>query len=73
MKTNIIGLKELREKTKEYLARIGAGQSFIVVRKSHPLFKISPIDEAEDLWEEVVDFTKLKKGGISFSDILARL
>lgn len=73
MKKSIIGLKELREKTDEYIAQVKRGKSFIVARKSQPIFKISPPDEDSDLWEEVVDFTKIKKGGIPIEDLLSRL
>ncbi|HRZ30129.1 MAG TPA: type II toxin-antitoxin system Phd/YefM family antitoxin [Candidatus Paceibacterota bacterium] len=73
MMTKIIGLKELRENTDTYLAQIKRGHSFLVLRRSEPVFKISPIDEAEELWEEVIDFTKIKKGGVALDQILARL
>jgi len=46
----------------EYAQKVKKGQSFMVFKKSKPLFKISPIDE--EYWEEVIDFTKIKKGGI---------
>ena len=71
--TKIIGLKDLRENTDTYLAQIKKGHSFLVLRRSEPVFKISPIDEAEELWEKVIDFTKIKKGGVSLDKILARL
>ena len=70
---NIVGLKELRENTENYVAQIKKGKSFIVIRRSEPLFKISPLEEAEELWETVVDFTKIKKGGIEIGKILSRL
>jgi len=68
---NIIGLKSLRENMKEYAQKVKRGHSFLVFRKSKPLFKISPIKE--DFWEEVIDFTKIKKGGIDIKDLLERL
>ena len=71
--TKIIGLKDLRENTDTYLAQIKKGHSFLVLRRSEPVFKISPADEAEEVWERVIDFTKIKKGGVPFSQILARL
>jgi prevent-host-death family protein len=71
----IVGLKELRENTATYVSQVKKGKSFIVVRKSKPLFKISPIDDEDDkgLWEAVVDFTKIKKGGVPILDLLSRL
>ncbi len=69
---NIVGLKELREQTENYITQINKGRSFIVVRKSKPLFKISPVEEAEEFWETMIDFTKIKKGGVSIKDLLSR-
>ena len=68
---NIINLKSLRENMQEYAQKVKKGQSFMVFKKSKPLFKISPIDE--EYWEEVIDFTKIKKGGISLKELLQRL
>ena len=45
----------------------------MVVRKSKPVFKISPPDEDNDLWETVIDFTKIKRGGVKLGDVLSRL
>lgn len=72
--SNIIGLKELRQNMPHYAQKVQKGQSFIVVKQSKPLFKISPLDQPEDeRWEEVIDFTKIKKGGVKLDEILARL
>jgi prevent-host-death family protein len=57
----IIGLKELRENVDKYVARVKNGESLIVVRRSDPLFKITPVDEGE--WEKVIDFIKFIKVG----------
>ncbi len=73
MKTHILGLKELRENMQKYASRVEKGDSFIVVKKSKPLFKISSIDEDEGLWETVIDFTKIRKGGIPAEELLAKL
>ena len=68
---NIISVKKLRENLAVYADQIKKGQSFIVFKKSEPLFKLSPIEG--DMWEEVIDFTKIKKGGVNVGDLLARL
>ena len=73
MKKSIVGLKELRQNINRYIAQVEKGSSFIVVRKSRPVFRISPADEAAELWEPVIDFTKIKKGGVSAKDILKAL
>ena len=68
---NIVNLKNLRENMQEYAQKVQRGQSFIILKKSKPLFKISPIEEGP--WEEVIDFTKIKKGGVNLKELLKRL
>lgn len=68
----IIGLKEFRRGVDEVVRGIHQGRSYIVLRRSKPLFRLSPIDEDQE-WEEVVDFTKLRRGGVSIKDLLSRL
>ncbi len=70
---NIIGLKELRQKMSQYAQKVKKGHSFIVVKQSKPIFKITPLTGEYDNWETVADFTKIKKGGIEIKDILSRL
>ncbi len=70
---NIVGLKELRENIDAFITQVNKGRSFIVVRKSKPVFKLSPIVEEETDWETVVDFTRVKKGGVKIKDLLLRL
>ena len=68
----IVGLKELREHMGEYVAAVGKGKSFTVVRRSRPIFKITPVDAwgDEGVWETVADLSKNKKGGISAAEVL---
>lgn len=74
MKNNaIVGLKELRENLESYISKVKEGSSFIVVKKSKPVFRISPPEEDASMWEPVIDFTKIKKGGIPIADLLSRL
>jgi len=68
---NIIGLKELRENLGTYEKLVKAGRSFVVMKRSKPIFTIGPVEDAE--WETVIDFTKLRKGGISATELLDRL
>ncbi len=72
MLQNIVGLKELRENMDIYINKINKGDSFLVLKKSKPIFKISPADES-DIWEPAIDFTKIKKGGVGIEEILSRL
>lgn len=66
-----VGLKELRQNIDKYAKKVRAGQSFIVMRKNEELFKITPLNEGK--WEEVIDFTKIQKGGVDIDDLLKRL
>ena len=67
---NIVGLKELRQNIEKYAARVQKGESLIIMRRSKPLFRITPV---EDEWETVVDFTKIRKGGVPLEELLSRL
>lgn len=75
MRNSILGLKELRENTENYISQVKKGKSFVVVRRSKPIFKITPIDDFGDegIWENVVDFTKFNKNGITAKNLLKRL
>jgi len=68
----IIGVKELRENLESYVNKINKGMSFTVVKRSKPVFNITPI-EVDENWEEVVDFTKIRKGGVKIDEILSRI
>ena len=72
MKTNIIGLKDLRENMEEYISNVKKGKSYLVVRKSKPVFKISSPDEEEG-WERVIDFTGVARGGVDGRVVLGHL
>lgn len=73
MAKKVIGLKELRENADAYISKVSRGDSFIVVRRSRPVFKISPVDDESELWETIVDFTKINKGGVELKELLSRL
>jgi len=69
MKTNIIGLKEFRQNAESFIKRVNKGESFTVLKRSNPVFKITAV-ENEEMWETVADFTEIKKEGIPAMDIL---
>jgi len=71
----IIGLKKLRENIDEYIAEVKKGRSFIVVRKSKPVFKLTPLDVWGDdgLWETVINFKKIKKSGVPIGGVISAL
>lgn len=74
-KTNLIGFKELRENADKYILAVSKGKSFTVLRRSKPIFNITPVDEwgDEGLWESVVDFRDKKGKGIKSGDLLKML
>ncbi len=77
MKTSekIIGVKALRENLEKYISGAGKGYSYLVVRRSKPVFRVVPVDEwgDEGRWETVVDFTKIRKGGVPAGEVLKQL
>ena len=73
--SKIIGLRELRENTDKYIDQVSLGKSFTVVRRSRPIFNISPVDEwgDEGVWRTAFDFTKVRKGGIPVEELRSML
>ncbi len=73
-KEKIIGLRELRENTDTYITKVGRGESFLVIRRSKPIFRLShPEADEESGWETVVDFTKIRPGGVPVDEVLKEL
>lgn len=78
MKTTekIIGLKNLRENMEKYIGEVSRGKSFVVVRRSVPVFKVAPaVDEwgDEGTWETLLDLTKGSDKSISAEQLLAAI
>lgn len=70
--SDIIHLKELRVNLEKYVKQMAKGQkSFVVYRKSKPLFKIVPLQE--ETWETAVDFTKIDDRGVPLEKVLKAL
>lgn len=72
-KNNIVGLKELRENIDLFINRVDKGESFTVVRRSQPVFRLSPINSDGLGWESVADFTEINERGVAARDILRSL
>ena len=68
-KQNIIGLKEFRLNAEKYISRIEKGESFTVLKRSSPVFKLTPVDD-EELWETIIDFTEINPEGVPVEDVL---
>lgn len=58
----------------QYISRIEKGELFTVVRRSIPVFTISPVDqESESAWETVIDFTEMDPDGVHAKEVLRSL
>ena len=68
-KSSIVGLKELRTDMEHYIARVDRGESFTVVRRSQPIFRLTPVDD-EAGWETIVDFTEVRPRGVPAQKVL---
>lgn len=60
----------------KYARGVRRGDEYIVMKHNKPIFNISQVkdpwgDEGE--WESVVDFTKIRRGGVPAEDVLAAL
>jgi prevent-host-death family protein len=53
----IIGLKELRENTEAVAERSKRGETFIVVKRSKPIFRLVPVTDAVPANEELIAWT----------------
>ena len=67
-KANIINFKELRENAEVYIREVKKGQSFLVMRRSTPIFRITPPDEG--IQNKTLKFSKGKIEGVSVEKLL---
>ncbi len=65
-----VGLREFRTGMDRYIKR-ATKEEVVVYKHSKPLFRLVTFNE--EPWEEVIDFTKIRKGGVSVEDLLSRL
>jgi len=52
-KLKIVGLRQLRENMEEYINHVQKGSSFVVVRKSKPIFQINPLKSGFDYHDAI--------------------
>jgi len=62
-KQNTVKVKDLRQNLDKYIGQVSKGKTFTVFRRSEPVFKITPVVDEEEMWETVIDFTKIKVCG----------
>jgi len=70
IKEQIVPFKEFRLNSMKYISSLEKGASFLVVKRSRPVFRLEPVDE---VWENIGDFTTLTGGGISAKELLKLL
>lgn len=63
----LLTINELRQNMPDYIKKIKKGASFVVYKRSEPVFRIGPVEEQ---WETVVDFTEFEPMGVPASKIL---
>ena len=66
----IIALKDFRLNAQSYIDKVAKGESFVVVKRSRPAFRIDPIEEQ---WETIADFSDLPGGGLKLDEFISRL
>lgn len=69
-KEQIIALKEFRLNAPKYIEALERGGTFIVVKRSRPVFRLEPVHE---IWETIGDFRALRGGGVSAKKLLQAL
>ena len=67
-----VSLKQLREQFPKYIDQVAEGHSFTVLKRSKPIFKLTPIQETGE-WETIADFTAIDPAGVSAEDVLKHL
>ena len=74
LKNKIIGFKEFRQNANRYIGRVNRCEYLTIVRRSEPIFRMFPPDEDDNnLWETVIDFTKINKNGVPAEKVLKAL
>lgn len=71
-KQNLVGLRELRVNLDKYVKGVARGSSYTILRRSKPLFRISPIEtENETGWDTIFDADRDNQGkGIPGGEVL---
>lgn len=68
----VISLKEFRLDLPRIVEQVSGGQSFMVVKRSRPVFQINPVAD-EGKWETVIDFTEISPEGVDIDLVLEAL
>jgi antitoxin (DNA-binding transcriptional repressor) of toxin-antitoxin stability system len=64
---NIIGLKEFRSDVQKIAGKVARGESFVVVKRSKPLFEVIPVRKQQPvnlaMWKKAAGMLKGKNIG----------
>lgn len=66
-----IGFRELRLNPDVVIQGVNKGNTYLVKRKSKPLFRIVPVEQ--EVWETFIDLTEINKGGVEIKALLSQL
>lgn len=69
-KEQIVPFKEFRVNAEKYISAIEKGASFLVMKRSKPIFRLEPVD---GIWETIADFSEMKGGGVDAKVLLKAL
>lgn len=64
-----ISLKQLRTDFPAVIEAVSQGNSFTVIKRSKPVFKIEPVEESS--WD--LDFTEISQRGVPIDEVIAAL
>jgi antitoxin (DNA-binding transcriptional repressor) of toxin-antitoxin stability system len=67
LKEQIVPFKEFRLNAAKYIALLEKGQSFLIMKRSRPIFRLEPVEE---VWETIGDFTTMPNGGVPVKDLI---
>jgi antitoxin (DNA-binding transcriptional repressor) of toxin-antitoxin stability system len=70
LKEQIVPFKEFRLNAAKYIDALAKGQSFLIMKRSRPVFRLEPVEE---VWETIGDFTTMPHGGVSAKELAKAL
>ncbi len=70
LQDHIVPFKEFRLNAERYIDALAEGKSFLVMKRSRPIFRLEPVEE---VWETIGDFSGERGGGVSAKALLKAL
>lgn len=63
--SKLISLKDFRLNTEAVTAEVAKGQSFLVLKRSKPIFQINPVER-----EWTMDFREINPHGVAIDEVM---